>query len=301
VRRLAALVDDYLLVWVLCAVGAGVAVPAVAALAPLSTPLLAVMVGAVSLTLSPERFRQLRGRAVATILVVQSGMPLLALAVARALGLSPALTAGFVVLGAVTPELVTPTMTALADGDTALATAVLVTVGVGSLGFVPGVVTLLLDESVAVDPVAVVEQLLVAVVVPMCLAVAVRARWPERVGAYDEVYPSVSGLAVVLLVGIVTATSAGVVREGAPTLLAVGAGAVALNGGGYAAGWLASRSLDRDERVAATLSVGMRDFAVAAALLVGAGFPTLATLPAVVFGVVEMTTGAGLARWFART
>ena len=44
----------------------------------------------------------------------------------------------------------------------------------------------------------------------------------------------------------------------------------------------------------------MRDFSVAAALLVGAGFPPVATLPAVVFGIVEMTTSTGLAKWFHR-
>lgn len=45
----------------------------------------------------------------------------------------------------------------------------------------------------------------------------------------------------------------------------------------------------------------MRDFAVAAALLVGAGFPTAATLPTVVFVIVEMNTSAGLAKWFSQS
>ena len=48
------------------------------------------------------------------------------------------------------------------------------------------------------------------------------------------------------------------------------------------------------------LSVGTRDFAVAAALIVAAGLPAVASLPAVAFGVVEMVTSAGLARYFAR-
>lgn len=48
------------------------------------------------------------------------------------------------------------------------------------------------------------------------------------------------------------------------------------------------------------MSIGMRDFAVAAGLLVGAGFPTAATLLAIIFGMVEMTTSAGLAKWFSR-
>jgi BASS family bile acid:Na+ symporter len=298
--RAATVVDDYLLVWVLAAVALGLAVPSVAVLASLSTPLLAVMIAGVSLTLTTDQFRALRGRALGTALLAQSAMPVAAFGLASALGLGPELTAGFVVLGAVTPELVTPVMTELADGDTALATTVLVLVGLGSVAFVPLVVTGLLGGDVTVDPFSVLQPLAVAVVAPMLAAVGVRARWPDRVGAHDHLYPSVSALMVVLVICIVTAANAPVVRAAdSPVLLVTGA-ALALNLGGYALGWLAGSSLTRPERVATTLSVGMRDFAVAAALVLAAGFPARAGLPAVVFGVVELVTSAGLARWFRR-
>ncbi|MFB6192323.1 MAG: bile acid:sodium symporter family protein [Haloarculaceae archaeon] len=296
--RATALVDEYLLIWVLAAVAAGFFVPSLAALAPLTLPLLAVMVGSVSLTLTPAAFRAVDRRALAVTLLVQTGMAGLAYALALALGVGPALTAGFVVLGAVTPELVTPTMTALSGGDTALATVVLVTVGVASLALVPGFVRLFVGDA-GVDPTRIVETLAVAVVGPMAAAVAARARFPERVGRHDDRYPGVSALAVVAVIGIVTAANAGVVRDNAGLLAPVAAGAVALNLGGYAAGYAAGRPFDRATRIAAILSVGMRDFAVAAALVVAAGFPPLASLPAVAFGVVEMVTSAGLARWFA--
>lgn len=300
VTCVATLVDDYLLLWVLLSVGVGVAVPSVAVLTPLSTLILAVMIGAVSLTLAPEQFRQLHGRVLLVILVVQAGMPLFAFVIAWMLGLSPVLTAGFVVLGAVTPELVTPTMTELSGGDTVLSTVVLVVVGFGTLVFIPGVVTVFLGESVTVDPVLIVEQLLLAVVIPMSLAVGARYRWPDRIGQYDTIYPSVSGLMVIFIIGIVAAANASLVRDGGRVLLLVAAGAVVLNCCGYVAGWLVSWNFTRRERIAATLSIGMRDFAIAAVLLVGAGFPTVATLPAVVFGIIEMTTSAGLTKWFSR-
>jgi BASS family bile acid:Na+ symporter len=91
--------------------------------------------------------------------------------------LSPELTAGFVVLGAVTPELVAPVMTDLAGGDTALSTTALVLIGVGSVRFIPLVVTLL-DGGIDVPTIPIVEQLVVAVVVPMLVAVGVRAYQP---------------------------------------------------------------------------------------------------------------------------
>lgn len=299
--RAVAFVDDHLLGLVLLSVAVGFAVPSLSVLTSLSTPILAVMVGSVSLTLSPERFGTLRGRALATILLVQSAMPFVAFGVARILQLSPPLTVGFVVLGAVTPELVTPTMTELSGGDTALSTVTLVSVGLGSVAFVPAVLTVLLGDSVSVNAFVIVEELAVAVVIPMGLAIAARWRWPERIARHDDVYPSVSALMVVLVIGIVAAANATLVRSGGTVLAAVAVGAIALNGVGYAAGWTAGRSFPREERIAATLSVGMRDFAVAAALVVASGFPEVASLPAVAFGVVEMATSAGLARTFAGT
>jgi BASS family bile acid:Na+ symporter len=299
--RAATILEDYLVLWIVVAVGIGLAFPSFGRLSPLTTPILAVMVGSVSLTLSPTAFRRVRPRAVGLLLLGQIGMPVAAFAVARALSLPPAVTVGFVVLGAVTPELVSPVMTELAGGNTALSTVVLVLVGLGSISLVPLAVTVLLGATVPFDPVGVVRTLLLAVVLPMAVAVGLRARFPDRVGRYDRYYPSVSALMVVLVIGIVTAANAGLVRGGSRgTLLVVLVGAAVLNGVGYALGWLLGRPLTPDERVTALFSVGMRDFAVAAGVVVAAGFPPAAALPAVAFGLVEMVSSAALARHLSR-
>jgi BASS family bile acid:Na+ symporter len=132
---------------------------------------------------------------------------------------------------------------------------------------------------------------------------------------------------VILIVGGVTAANAELIRASADSRCRVGAGALALNLAGYALGWSATglgwsvtrvrgaltrlggsatklgdsatEAVPRPARIAGTLSVGMRDFAVAAALVTAAGFPTSASLPAVLFGIVEMATSAFLARRFA--
>lgn len=298
--RATKLVTDYLLAWILLAVAVGVAVPRIAVVTRFSTPILAVMIGSISLTLSVAQFRRIRPRSVGFILLGHVAMPFVAFAIARALGLSPALTAGFVVLGAVTPELVTPVMTELADGETALSTTALVVIGVGSVAFVPAVVAVLVGSGVTVDGFRIVVQLLVAVVLPMVLAIGVRAWRPGVVGRYDDYYPAVSALMVVLIIGGVTAANARVVRGGGLLVVTVGVGVVALNLAGYAVGWFGSVGQHRGERIASTLSVGMRDFAVAAALVVASGLPALASLPAVLFGIVEMLSSAGLARYFSK-
>lgn len=292
-------VEEYLLLWILLSVGVGLVAPQVAVVTRASTIILAVMIGSVSLTLSVDQFRRLDRRTLGAVLLGHVTMPFLAAGIARGLGLSPALVVGFVVLGAVTPELVTPVMTELADGDTALATTVLVLAGVGSVGFVPAVVALL-GGGVDVPTTPIVEGILVAVVAPMVVAVGLRAWRPDPVGRYDDYYPAVSAAMVVLIIGGVTAANAGIVRSNPSVLVGVGLGAVALNTLGYVVGWLVGYRASRRTRVASILSVGMRDFAVAAALVVAAGLPPVASLPAVAFGVVEMATSAGLAKWFTR-
>jgi BASS family bile acid:Na+ symporter len=294
------LIDDYLLVWVLGAVATGLLAPGIAVVTEFSTAILAVMIGSVSLTLSVERFAGIDRRALGAALVGHVTMAAVAYAVATLLELSPPLVVGFVIVGAVTPELVSPTMTELAGGETALSTAVLVLTGLASLGYVPGVVTLAAGASVDVAASVIVVQLLVAVVAPMALAVGARTRFPGPVSRYDAVYPSISAVMVVLIISGVTAANAGVIRSAGAALLPVGLGAVTLNGVGYLLGWIGGARRARPERIAVTLSVGTRDFAVAAALVVAAGLPTIASLPAVTFGVVEMATSAGLARYFAR-
>lgn len=297
--RVTDLIEEYLLLWILLSVGLGIAVPQLAVVTRASTVILAVMIGSISLTLSVEQFRQIDLRSLGLVLAGHVAMPFLAFGVARGLGLSPELTVGFVVLGAVTPELVTPVMTELADGDTALSTTALIVIGVGSVGFIPAVVALLVG-GVDVPTLPIVEQLIVAVVAPMLVAVGARAVQPDRVGTYDGYYPAVSATMVVLIIGGVTAANATVIRSNLSLLAGVGVGVVVLNGLGYGLGFLLGRRGSRSTRIASVLAIGMRDFAVAAALVIAAGLPTIASLPAVAFGIVEMTTSAGLVRWFSR-
>ncbi|MFB6125958.1 MAG: bile acid:sodium symporter family protein [Halolamina sp.] len=297
--KLTDLIKEYLLAWILLSVGVGVAVPDVAVVTRVSTPILAVMIGSISLTLTVAQFREIDSRTLGLVLVGHVTMPFLAFGTARALGLSPAVTVGFVVLGAVTPELVTPVMTELAGGDTALSTTALVFIGIGSVAFIPAVVALLVG-GLAVPTMPIVEQLVVAVVAPMVIAVSARARYPDRVRQYDAYYPAISAVMVILIIGGVTAANAGVIRSNVQLLASIGVGVLVLNVIGYGVGYLVGSQAPRTVRIASILSVGMRDFAVAATLILASGLPTIASLPAVAFGVVEMVTSAGLAKWFTR-
>jgi hypothetical protein len=174
--------------------------------------------------LSVEQFRGIDRETFGRVLAGHVTMPFLAAGIARLLALSPELTVGFAVLGAVTPELVTPVMTDLSGG-------------IGADG---GSHHRRRDGRQ-------------------------RRRRPVEPGASDR---RGSG-------------RRGAERRGLRRRLS------------------RRRRAPRSARIAAVLSVGMRDFAVAAALVVAGGLPTIASLPAVAFGVVEMVSSAGLARWLS--
>lgn len=298
--RAADLVTDGLALWVLLAVAAGLALPGpLGLLRPLVLPVLAVMIGAMGLTLSIDAFRRVRAPALARLLGLHLAVVLLAYGAARLLALGPAATLGFVVLGAVTPELTSPVMTHLARGDTALATTVLVLAGLASVATVPGWSALLVGEAVPFDPLAMLSPLLLAVVLPVLAALALRHRFPDPVRRHEDAYPAVSALMVVVVMALVAAANADVVLAAPAGLLPVLAAALVLLVAGFALGWSGAAGLDPAERRASLMSVGMRDFAVAAGVVLAAGLPAEAALPAVLFGVIEMVAAAGLARWLA--
>ena len=55
--RLAALIDDYLFGWVLASAAVGLLIPSLGVFTVFSTPILAVMIGSISLTLTTEQFQ----------------------------------------------------------------------------------------------------------------------------------------------------------------------------------------------------------------------------------------------------
>ena len=137
--------------------------------------------------------------------------------------------------------LVTPVLTELAGGDTALSTTALVVIGVGSVGIIPAVAVLLFGE-IAVPTMPIIEQLIVAVVAPMLVAVDVRAWQPERVGAYDAYYPAISATMVILIIDGVTAANAAIIRSNVSLSAGIRVGVVVLNTLGYGIGPETTRS-----------------------------------------------------------
>lgn len=280
--------------WVLAAVAAGLALPLPGA-DRLVLPVLFVMVGSISLTLDTRDLRRVPWRLVALVTLAGAALPAAGWLLGRSLGLESGLLLGLVLFLAAPPELTTPVLTRISWGDTPLSAATLVAGSLLAMVVAPLAVGLA-GDAVAMAPLAV--SLAWGVVLPMGLAVLARARWRPAVARRDEDWPILSAAMLVLVMYLVASDARGAL------LAAPGEAGWALAAGlpvllvGGAIGWWLGRGGARGR--AAMFSLGVRDFAVAAALAVASGLPAEAAVAPLALGLVELVAAAGVAGWMRR-
>ena len=289
-----------LLPWVVLAVGVGLAVPTTSgALVPVVPVLLAGQVLGVSLNLTPADFRAAARRAHlvgGALLLEWTVLPALAVLASRAIP-SRELASGVVICAIAPAEITSGLMTAVAGGDAALATSIMA----GSLALatilVPVWLSLALGGSTHFNPISLVDELGLSVLVPLLAGVLLRVRFPG-LARHRHLFLDLSAacLVLVVLAGIGPARPALLSATLLPIVLL--AGAVLLAGG--ALGWGLGRGLSLPHRTAAAVGfpVAIREFGVAIAVAV-AVLPRAAAV-AGVYGIL-MVAGAGtVAAWLGR-
>ncbi|GGF46690.1 transporter [Marmoricola endophyticus] len=226
-------------------------------------------------------------------------MPLTGLGVATLLDLSPALTAGMVLVGSAPGGTASNVMVYLAKGDTALSVAMTTVSTLLAPLLTPLLVLWLAGRFLPVDTGGLFVSILQVVLVPVVLGVVLRLLLPGLVDRLLEVLPLVSVLGITVVVMAVVAGSADTLLD-IGVLLVV---AVALHNLiglalGYAIGKVSG--LDVPSRRAVSIEVGMQNSGLAAALA-GAHFSPAAALPAAIFSVWHNVSGSLVAgRWSRR-
>ena len=289
-----------LLPWVVLAVAVGLAVPTTSsALVPVVPVLLAGQVLGVSLNLTPADFRAAARRAHlvgAALLLEWTVLPALALLVSRAIP-SRELASGVVICAIAPAEITSGLMAAVAGGDAALATSIMA----GSLALatvlVPVWLGLALGGAAHFNPLSLVGELGLSVLLPLLAGVLLRVRFPS-LARHRHIFLDLSAACLVLvaLAGMGPARPALLSATLLPIVLL--AGAILLAGG--ALGWGLGRGLSLPRRTAAAVGfpVAIREFGVAIAVAV-AVLPRAAAV-AGVYGIL-MVAGAGtVAAWLGR-
>jgi BASS family bile acid:Na+ symporter len=263
--------------------------------------LLSLIMLGMGLTLRPADFAVVARRPLALALGVAAQyviMPLLAYALAKALGLSPELAAGLVLVGAAPGGTASNVMVFLARGDTALSVAMTSVSTLLAPLLTPVLVLWLAGEYLPVDTGGLFESIVRIVLVPVVLGIVLRAALPGLVERVLDALPLVSVAGITAVVAIVVGASA-------ETVLSVGALVVVAvllhNGLGLALGYAVAKAcrLDVSGRRAVSIEVGMQNSGLAAALAT-VHFSPVAALPAAIFSVWHNVSGSALAGYWSR-
>lgn len=268
----------------------------------INTLLMVVMFG-MGLTLKPRDFADVFRRPKDILLGCAAQftiMPLLAFALGKVFGLEAGLLAGVILVGTCPGGTSSNVITFLSKGDVALS------VGMTSVNtllapiLTPAITWLLLRTSITVDVVSMFLSIIKVVIVPIALGFVINMMWGRVTEKIADILPTVSVLAITLIVAaVVSHNSARILETGAIVFAVV----ILHNLLGYAAGYLlgAALKLPAAKKKALSVEIGMQNSGLATSLA-GTAFPKLAmaTVPGAIFSVWHNISGAVLANILRR-
>ncbi|MGY5885742.1 bile acid:sodium symporter family protein [Modestobacter lacusdianchii] len=302
VRRVSGFAGRWFAVIVVLAGALALLVPGAFAGGTAAVPwLLALIMLGMGMTLRPVDFAIVLRRPWALVAGVAAQfvvMPLLAFGIAEVLDLSPALSAGMVLVGSAPGGTASNVIVYLARGDTALSVAMTSVSTLLAPLLTPLLVLWLAGQYLPVDGSGLFVSIVQVVLVPVLLGLLLRRLVPRLIERLLDVLPLVSVTGITVVVAIVVAASA-------DTLLSVGLlvvlAVVLHNVLGLGLGYAVARACGFDEqgRRAVSIEVGMQNSGLAAALAT-AHFSPAAALPAALFSVWHNVSGSLLAGHWAR-
>ncbi len=223
-------------------------------------------------------------------------MPLAALLIAEALRLDQPFTAALLLLGGAAGVPFLPQLADVAKGNRGFAVGLMVLLMVLTVGYMPLVMPLLLEEA-SVDPTRIARSLVLLMLLPLVVGLAVRARFIEVARRAAPVLTKVSTLSLVIMVGLLLVTNYWSIMGLMGKRLVLASVAFLLVGFGL--GWLLGGPA-RDTR--SVLAMGTAQRYIAAALVVGGQnfegpqVVLMVVVVAIVGLIVLMPLGEGLAQ-----
>ncbi|MFC6838102.1 bile acid:sodium symporter family protein [Halomarina ordinaria] len=305
-ERASDFVNKYFVVWVVAASVLALYRPdAVTWIGAYISPLLGVVMLGMGLTLTPADLRRIvdRPRDVFIGSLAQwTVMPLAAYGLVQLFSLPAELGIGLILLGAAPGGTSSNVMTYLGKGDVALSVAITSLTTVVAPVVMPAWVLLLAGTEIQVTFAEMFQEIVFIVLLPVVAGLTARQLLervaPTAAEASLAVFPSISVLAIVVIVAAVVGLNA----ENILTVSAVAVAAmVAHNLIGLSSGYAIGRAANMPEdRVRATVfEVGWQNSGLATALAVAFFSPLAALLPAL-FSVWQLVLGPALATYFAR-
>lgn len=262
-------------------------------------PLLSLVMLGMGLTLTWENFKAVLNRPRVILLGVAMQfvlMPLYAWAVSLGLGLPMSALIGMVLVGCSPGGTASNVICYLAGADVALSITLTMTSTVLAVIATPALIWLILHQTVPVPAGSMFLSVLQIVLIPVLLGTTLNSLFRRAFKTMEMVFPLVSVLAILLIIGIIVALNRDSVRQVGPLLMA---GVMIHNGLGLISGYIVARLFRMDRRTARTLSieVGMQNSGLGVALAMKY-FSAAAAVPGAIFSIWHNLSGALLARFW---
>ena len=263
--------------------------------------LFAATMFALGLVMKPDEAREALSKpgailiGVGTQFSVMPALGTLAATVATASGISPTMALGFIIVGCAPGAMASNVICYLLGGAVAFSVAMTLLASTLSPLLTPLLVAWLGGQYMEIPFLPMMRTILLIVVLPLILGMALRRRFPAARARCEQIAPAIAALAIVIICSYAVAANHARIGQ-TPLLLFLLV--VAVNGGGYLAGWLVGRlcSFDRRYRITLAIEIGMQNAGLGVALALKHFSPETA-LPAALFAVWCILTAAGLSRW----
>ena len=260
---------------------------------PAIIPLLTLVMLCMGMTLRPKDFTQIKQyrKALAAGLFLQfSVMPIMALAIARLMGLTQDLTLGMLIVGCVAGGTASNVMTYIAKGNVALSVSMTAVSTLLSVVMTPLLLSLLIGSSVEIPTQAILASLIKIIVLPVALGVMLNHYAHHWVNKIEPLLAPTAVITILVIIAIVVALNQSRLADVA---LAVVAATLLHNLSGLTLGYFAAYALGFNAIICRTIAieVGMQNSGLATALAIKF-FNQTAALPGAIFSIWLNITGS---------
>lgn len=269
--------------------------------APQITKLLGVIMFGMGMTLRFEDFKEIFRRPKEIFIGVAAQfliMPLLAYALSLIFNLSPELAAGVILVGTCPGGTASNVMTYLAKGDLALSVSMTMTTTLLAPIVTPILTLWLAGTWIEVSLAAMMLSIVQIVIAPILLGIIINHFFREFVSKITILLPTVSIVAILLIVGGVVSVNANKILDVGLILMLV---VILHNICGYALGFAVAKAFNMNisKAKAISIEVGMQNSGLAVSLAM-IHFGAAAAIPGAIFSVWHNISGSIAANYLAQ-
>ena len=287
-------------IWVLVAAGLAIWMPEYFTwIGSYITILLGIVMFGMGMTLKLDDFKLILKYPKGVIIGVVSQfviMPLLAFSLAKIFNLPPEIAVGVILVGCCPGGTSSNVMTFLAKGNTALSVTITSFTTLMAPFATPALIYLLASEWLPVSFWAMFMSVIKVVLIPIILGILAQFLFKPIVEKSIDILPTVSVVAIVMIVAAVVSGSRDKILETGLIIFAI---VILHNGLGYLFGFLLAKliKLQYDDQKAVSIEVGMQNSGLGAQLAM-AHFDPITAVPSAIFSFWHNISGPILATYW---